>query len=109
MKHTIPEPKDQRANRRRRGSTGGRPAGFDRERYWRRNEVERTINRLKKSRAVATRYDRQENLRVPFRRLRESQLVRPVIAMRYSPISMCHHHGDGVLAGETVGHEVDYG
>ncbi|WP_247708736.1 IS5 family transposase [Streptomyces sp. C3-3] len=57
--HTIPEPKDQRANRRRRGSAGGRPAGFDRERYRRRNEVERTINRLKNSRAVATRYDKR--------------------------------------------------
>jgi hypothetical protein len=81
MKHTIPEPKDQRANRRRRGSTGGRPAGFDRERYWRRNEVERTINRLKKSRAVATRYDRQENLRVPRHRHRRGDptLAPPMI------------------------------
>ncbi|QTA36621.1 putative transposase [Streptomyces sp. CA-256286] len=59
IKHTIPEPKDQRANRRRRGSAGGRPADFDPERYRRRNEVERTINRLKNSRAVATRYDKR--------------------------------------------------
>ncbi len=59
IRHTIPEPKDQRANRRRRGSAGGRPTGFDRERYRRRNEVERTINRLKNSRAVATRYDKR--------------------------------------------------
>lgn len=29
IKHTIPEPKNQRANRQRRGSKGGRPAGFD--------------------------------------------------------------------------------
>ncbi|MFC8722902.1 IS5 family transposase [Kitasatospora sp. NPDC057198] len=59
IKHTIPEPKDQRANRRRRGGRGGRPAGFDKEMYKRRNEVERTINQLKHSRAVATRYDKR--------------------------------------------------
>ncbi|MCX4624387.1 IS5 family transposase [Streptomyces albogriseolus] len=59
VRHTIPEPKDQRANRRRRGREGGRPARFDRDRYRRRNEVERTINRLKNSRAVATRYDKR--------------------------------------------------
>ncbi|MFJ9733496.1 IS5 family transposase [Streptomyces sp. NPDC101171] len=59
VKHTIPEPRDQRANRRRRGSEGGRPAGFDKTMYKRRNEVERTINALKNFRAVATRYDKR--------------------------------------------------
>ncbi|WP_443072706.1 IS5 family transposase [Streptomyces sp. RPT161] len=59
IKHTIPEPKDQRATRRRRGSKGGRPTGFDTTLYKRRNEVERTINRLKNFRAVATRYDKR--------------------------------------------------
>lgn len=59
IKHTIPERRDQRAHRRRRGSKGGRPAGFDKTQYKRRNEVERTINRIKHSRAVATRYDRR--------------------------------------------------
>lgn len=58
IKHTIPEPKDQRANRRRRGSRGGRSAGFDKEMDKRRSEVERTINPLKHFRAVATRYDK---------------------------------------------------
>lgn len=29
IRHTIPEPKDQRANRRRKGREGGRPTGFD--------------------------------------------------------------------------------
>ncbi len=45
-----------------RGSRGGRPAGFDKEMYKRRNEVERTINRLKHSRAVATRYDKRASV-----------------------------------------------
>lgn len=59
IKHTIPEPKDQRAHRQRRGSNGGRPTSFDSKTYKRRNEVERTINRIKNSRAVATRYDKR--------------------------------------------------
>lgn len=59
IQHTIPERRDQRANRRRRGSRGGRPIAFDRSRYARRNEVERCINALKGSRAVATRYDKR--------------------------------------------------
>lgn len=59
IKHTIPEPKNQRANRQRRGSKGGRPAGFDKTIYKRRNEVERTVNALKSSRAVATRFDKR--------------------------------------------------
>ncbi|WP_210431002.1 IS5 family transposase [Streptomyces physcomitrii] len=59
IRHTIPEPKDQRANRRRKGREGGRPTGFEHDHYRRRNEVERTINRLKNSRAVATRYDKR--------------------------------------------------
>ncbi|GGP61997.1 IS5 family transposase [Streptomyces sindenensis] len=59
IKRTIPEPKDQRANRKRRGSQGGRPTSFDKTIYKRRNEVERTINALKNSRAVATRCDKR--------------------------------------------------
>ncbi|MGW0032816.1 IS5 family transposase [Streptomyces sp. NPDC003314] len=62
IKHTIPEPRDQRANRKRRGSKGGRPTGFTSEIYKRRNEVERTINRLKNFRAVATRYDKRAHV-----------------------------------------------
>ncbi len=59
IKHTIPEPKNQRGNRQRRGSRGGRPAGFDKTIHKRRNEVERTIDALKHFRAVATRFDKR--------------------------------------------------
>ena len=55
--HTIPEKSDSRAARLRKGEYGGRPPGFDAERYKKRNIVERAINKLKQFRAVATRYD----------------------------------------------------
>jgi transposase len=54
--HTIPEKRDQQAQRLRRGSAGGRPPTFDRDRCRQRNVVERCFNRLKQFRALATRY-----------------------------------------------------
>ncbi|UNZ21409.1 transposase [Streptomyces sp. 891-h] len=48
----------QAGHRRCRGSTGGRPPGFDRERYKARHKVECRIGLLKQARGVATRYEK---------------------------------------------------
>lgn len=54
----IPEPSDQIAHRKRRGSHGGRPPAFDAEDYKARNLIERGFNTAKQWRGLATRYDK---------------------------------------------------
>jgi transposase len=58
IKAVIPEKKDQAANRKKKGSRGGRPVGYDADLYKERNTVERAINRMKAWRGIATRYDK---------------------------------------------------
>jgi len=61
----IPERADEIRNRARRGSQGGRPPGFAPDVYRDRNTVERCINQLKQNRALATRYDCEDQATTP--------------------------------------------
>ncbi|CAI7977318.1 transposase [Frankia sp. Hr75.2] len=58
IRAVIPEKADQRANRKKRGSAGGRPVSHDATLYKDRNTVERGINKIKEWRGLATRYDK---------------------------------------------------
>ena len=58
VKAVIPQPDDQIAHRRRRGSAGGRPPAFDPHTYKGRNVIERSFNDHKQWRGLATRYDK---------------------------------------------------
>jgi len=58
IKSVIPEKVDQAAHRKKRGSRGGRPVGYDVALYKDRNTVERCINKIKDWRGIATRYDK---------------------------------------------------
>ncbi len=54
----IPERADQIANRRRKGSAGGRPVSYDTEQYKNCNAAERFFNRIKHWRGLASRFDK---------------------------------------------------
>jgi transposase len=54
----IPQPHDQQAHRKRRGSRGGRPPAFNAANYKGRNVVERRFCDVKQWRGHATRHDK---------------------------------------------------
>lgn len=62
IRAVVPEREDQKANRKRKGSAGGRPPVVDFEKYKKRNVVERSFNLLKQWRALATRYDKHATI-----------------------------------------------
>ncbi|MFE6456234.1 transposase [Streptomyces cinereoruber] len=63
-RHPPRHSREERSGREPRtpGPGRGRPPGFDKERYKKRNTVERAINKLKNYRAVSTRYDKRASV-----------------------------------------------
>lgn len=55
----IPERQDQRRQRLKKGSRGGRPCRYAAEEYGTRHWIEQLINRLKQWRRIATRYEKR--------------------------------------------------
>jgi transposase len=66
IKHQIPERRDQREQRAKKGRAGGRPVVFEKGEYAGRNVVERCILRLKQWRRVATRYEKRATMYLAF-------------------------------------------
>jgi transposase len=58
VKAVIPQPSDQIAHRKRRGSASGRPPASDAATYKERNEIERSFNDHKQGGGLATRCDK---------------------------------------------------
>lgn len=59
IRAVIPEKADQAANRKKKGSRGGRPVSYDADLYKERSSVERCINKIKDWRGLATRFDKK--------------------------------------------------
>ena len=76
----IPERADQQGHRLRRGSAGGRPVSYDTDRYKDRNVIERSYEKLKQWRGLATRYDK---LAVIFR---GAAVLRSIVLWLRTPI-----------------------
>ncbi|MFF9691096.1 IS5 family transposase [Streptomyces sp. NPDC014623] len=74
IRAVIPEKKDQLANRKKKGSQGGRPLDFDAELCKERNTVERLINKMKAWRGIATRYDKSPDSYLAGLHLRASMI-----------------------------------
>lgn len=77
----IPQPSDQIAHRKARGSAGGRPPTFDSDRYRDRNVVERSYALMKQWRGLATRFDKHAT-------------IYRAAAVLHAVITWCRNSGD---------------